>query len=285
MSGNVPGPDALQFHIREDANGAPVSMVVPPQAGQWIWPNDGLVQDGTVYMTGLRMKPGSGGAFNFALDGVVWMTARAGDPVPFLGTYTVTNAAMLYAPASGSKGDISFGSAVMPLTKSAHAPHPDGYVYVYGVRNDANDKKLLVARVKQHALLTPGAYRYWNGQAWVRNIAKSAPIANRMASEFSVTPLPDGRFINVFQLDALSTTIAVRYGASPTGPWGPIIKVYDCPDTVIGKNVYTYGAKAHPHLSAPGELLISYHVNTFSAGQNVKNADIYHPRFIRLPLN
>jgi hypothetical protein len=285
MSGNVPGPNALQFNIRTDASGAPVSMVVPPQAGMWIWPNDGLVQDGTVYMTGLRMKPGTGGAFNFALDGVVWMTASASDPVPFLGDYAVADAPMLYAPASGNKGDINFGSAVMPLTKTAHAPHPDGYVYVYGVRNDTNNKKLLVARVKQGALLTASAYRYWNGKSWVRNIAKSAPVADRMASEFSVTPLPDGRFINVFQLDALSTTIAVRYGASPTGPWGPVIPVYDCPDTAIGKNVYTYGAKAHPHLSSPGELLISYHVNTFSAGQNLKNADIYHPRFIRLPLN
>jgi hypothetical protein len=285
MDGSVPGPGALQFHVRTDAKGAPVSMVVPPQAGQWIWPNDGLVHGGTVYVTGLRMKTGSGGAFNFALDGVVWMTASARDPVPFLGSYTVADAPMLYAPASGSKGDISFGSAIMPLTKAAHAPRPDGYVYVYGVRNDAGDKKLLVARVKPGALLVPGAYRYWNGRAWVGNIAKSAPVADRMASEFSVTPLPDGRFVNVFQLDALSTTIAVRYGTSPVGPWGPAVPVYDCPDTAIGKNVYTYGAKAHPHLSAPGELLISYHVNTFSAGQNLKNADIYHPRFIRLPLD
>ena len=110
-------------------------------------------------------------------------------------------------------------------------------------------------------------------------------VGDRMASEFSVTPLPDGRYINVFQLDALSTTIAVRYGASPTGPWGDAIPVYKCPDTTIGKQVYTYGAKAHPHLSAAGELLISYHVNSFSFAQNVKNADIYHPRFVRLPLD
>jgi len=282
LVGNAPGD--ITFDVRTDAAGAPTSMVAPPQADMWIWPNDGLVQGGTVYMSGLRMKTGSGGAFNFATDGMVWMTASASDPVPFGGSYTVADAPELYAPAADGHGDITFGMAVMPLTQAAHAPHPDGFVYVYGVRNDAS-KKMLVARVKPAQLLTPSAYTYWNGKAWVKDIAKAAPIADRMASEFSVTPLPDGRYIAVFQLDALSTTIAVRYGASPTGPWGKPIPVYACPDTTIGKQVYTYGAKAHPHLSAPGELLISYHVNSFSFAQNLKNADIYHPRFVRLPLN
>ena len=283
LAGNAPG--AIAFDVRADAGGKPVSMVVPQQPGLWIWPNDGVVQGGTIYMSGLRMKTGSGGAFDFAVDGMVWMTASASDAVPFGGSYTVADAPMLYAPASGANGEITFGMAVMPLTKTAHALHPDGFIYVYGVRNDASDKKLLVARVKQAQLLSAAAYTYWNGVKWVKDIAKSAPVADRMASEFSVTPLPDGRYINVFQLDALSTTIAVRYGASPTGPWGDAIPVYKCPDTTIGKQVYTYGAKAHPHLSAAGELLISYHVNSFSFAQNVKNADIYHPRFIRLPLD
>jgi hypothetical protein len=283
LAGNAPGD--IAFHVRTGPDGKPVSMVVPPEAGQWIWPNDGVVQDGTVYMSGLRMKTGSGGAFNFAVDGMVWMTASASDAVPFGGSYTVADAPMLYAPAANGHGDMSFGVAVMPLTRTAHAPHPDGFIYVYGVRNDDGNKKLLVARVKQAQLLTASAYRYWNGSKWVADIMKSAPVAGRMASEFSVTPLPDGRFLNVFQLDALSTTIAVRYGASPTGPWGPAIPVYACPETALGKNVYTYGAKAHPHLSAAGELLISYHVNTFSFTQNIQDADIYHPRFIRLPLN
>jgi hypothetical protein len=283
LAGNAPGQ--ITFDVRDDASGNPTSMVAPPQAGMWIWPNDGVVQGGTIYMTGLRMKTGDGGAFNFATDGMVWMTASASDPVPFGGSYTVADAPELYSPAAGSNGDITFGMAVMPLTKTAHALHPDGYIYVYGVRNDAGDKKMLVARVQQAQLLTASAYRYWNGKKWVADITKAAPLTDRMASEFSVTPLPDGRYIAVFQLDALSTTIAVRYGTSPTGPWGDPIPVYKCPDTTIGKQVYTYGAKAHPHLSAAGELLISYHVNSFSFSQNLKNADIYHPRFIRLPLN
>lgn len=34
------------------------------------------------------------------------------------------------------------------------------------------------------------------------------------------------------------------------------------------KNYITYNAKAHSHLSAPGELLISYNVNAFDFAVN-----------------
>jgi hypothetical protein len=286
MQGDVPGDGVIDFHVRTDTDGAATSMVAPPQAGMWIWPNDGLVQGGTVYMTGLRMKTGSGGAFNFATDGVVWMTASASDAVPFLGAYTLVDAPQLYHPApdGGTTGDMNFGSAVMPLTKVAHAPHPDGYVYVYGTLNNSS-KGLVVSRVPAGQLLTGSAYRYWNGSAWVKNIAKARVMTDRLSSEFSVTPLPDGRYLLVFQLDALSKTIAVRYGASPTGPWGAPIPVYDCPEAKMTRHSYVYNAKAHPHLSTDGQLLISYHVNSFSLSENMKNADIYHPRFITVPLN
>ncbi len=286
MQGAVPGPGVLDFHVRTDDGGHPVSMVVPPQPSTWYWPADGLVQGGTVTMSALRMKTGNGGAFNFAVDGVAWLQASSQDAVPFAGSYTVTDAPQLYhaAPVDGSTGDMTFGTAVMPLTTGAHAPKPDGYVYVYGTRNDAS-KQLLVSRVKPAYLLQPGSYRYWNGKQWVADIGKARPMTDRLSSEFSVTPLPDGRYLLVFQLDALSKTIAVRYGSSPTGPWGAPIPVWDCPEAGMTKNTYVYNAKAHPHLSTNGQLLISYHVNTFKFAENMNKADIYHPRFITVNLN
>src|SRR3989442_1562311 len=79
--------------------------------------------------------------------------------------------------------------------------------------------------------------------------------------------------------------VAGRYGGSPIGPWGSAIPVYHAPEPDIDPaNVYTYNAKGHPHLSRPGEMLISYNVNTFDFNENINNADIYRPRFIRLPL-
>jgi hypothetical protein len=107
-----------------------------------------------------------------------------------------------------------------------------------------------------------------------------------MGAELSVTPLPDGRFMVVHQLDTLSSIVAVRYGNSPTGPFGKPIAVWKCPEDELTADTFVYGAKAHPHLSAPGELLISYHVNTFDFWENFSagGKDIYRPRFIKLPL-
>lgn len=283
LVGDQPDPANMQFFWGTAPNGTPRARVIPNTSSQhWFWPNDGVVVGGKIVVFSLRMKPGSGGAFNFAYDGISLFADDASNPTPF-STYQQT-VAPLYVPASGSKGDVIFGQAVMPNTVRAGAAFPDGYLYVYGVQNDAS-KKLLVSRVLPQNINKFSTYRYWNGSAWVAQIAAAAPLTSRLSSEFSVTPLADGRYLLVFQLDALGRSVAVRYGATPVGPWGLPISVWTCPEATLTPNTYVYGAKAHPHLSRPGELLISYHVNTFSFAEHFQNADIYRPRFIRLPLN
>ena len=45
-------------------------------------------------------------------------------------------------------------------------------------------------------------------------------------------------------------------------------------------NVITYNAHAHPELTANGELLISYNVNSLQSGDDYADVRIYRPRFI-----
>ncbi|MFO1338285.1 MAG: DUF4185 domain-containing protein [Burkholderiaceae bacterium] len=285
LTGATPTPSALQFNVRRDGGGKAVSMVLPTQANQWYWPGDALVWKGKLRMYASRMATGDGGDFNFKQVGVDLLTADATENAPFLGAYNRLNLP-LYAPKNGSLGEIAFGVAMMPLTAEAGAPNPDGFLYVYGVRSDDLNKKLLVARVRPDQITKPGNYRFWNGKIWVTDINGAAPVANRMGAELSVTPLPDGRYMVVHQLDTIGSTVAVRYGNSPVGPFGKPIPVWLCPEAGLTPNTFVYGAKAHPHLSAPGELLISYHVNTFDFWENFSagGKDIYRPRFIKLPL-
>lgn len=286
LAGAAPLASALQFNVRRNPGGAAVSMVKPASASQWYWPGDGLATGGQVRLYAARMQRlGDGGVFDFAQAGVDLLTAPAGEAAPFLGRYT-RKALPLFAPKNGALGEIAFGVAVLPLTAEAGVAQPDGYVYVYGTRSDEFNKKLLVARVRPEALALGTAYRFWSGKAWVKDINASAPVAHRMGAELSVTPLADGRFMVVHQLDAMSGTVAVRYGKTPVGPFGKPIPVWLCPEEKLTANTFVYGAKAHPQLSAPGELLISYHVNSFDFWENfgVGGKDIYRPRFIRLPL-
>jgi len=216
------------------------------------------------------------------VDGVS-LLASAADSVPPFSRYRQADAP-LYLPKNGSMGDTTYGLAVMPNTPAAGAPAPDGFVYVYGVRNDFS-KKLLVARVRPGAIANFAAYRFWTGSAWSPSITAAVPVTSRVSSEFSVSPLPDGRYILVFQLDTLSDKVAVRYGDSPVGPWSDYTVVWEAPEDDISPNTYTYNAKAHPHLSTPDRLLISYNVNTFDFLEHFRNADIYRPQFIWLPLS
>ncbi|WP_374674608.1 DUF4185 domain-containing protein [Ideonella sp.] len=287
QTGAQPLAGSLAFQVRRDAKGAAQSMVVPKGVDTWYWPQDGVVLDGQVRLFASRMQrgDGSGGAFDFAQVGVDLLSAPATDAVPFLGAYT-RKAMPLFAKGDGTRGDIYFGVTAMPNTVAAGAPHPDGWLYVYGVRSDDLNKKLLVARVKPGQVANGSAYRFWNGSEWVADMLQSAPIANRMGAELSVTPLPDGRYLVTHQLDTLGAKVVVRYGNSPVGPFDKAIPVWLSTENQLTPNTFVYGAKAHGPMSAPGELLISYHVNTNDFWENFRagGSDIYRPRFVRVPL-
>lgn len=285
LTGSQPDPARLQFQVRLDAHGGALAMVAPKARERWYWPNDGVTVGGKTYTYALRMKAGGAGAFAFEVDGVDLLAARAADAVPFAGGYAQRQMP-LYAPATATRGETTYGMATLALTRAARAPNPDGWVYVYGLRNDNLNKKLLVARVAPKQVANASAYRFWTGSDWSADIGAAASIAGRLSSEFSVQPLADGRFLLIHQWDALGANVVARYAASPTGPFGPPTIVWTCPEAGLTPNTYVYGAKAHPNLSQAGELLISYHVNTFDFWENFGpgGADIYRPRFIKLPL-
>ncbi len=283
LGGGAPDPGRTRFYwpggpTRPRAVFVPTTPAARP--GQWYWNLDGVVLGNTFYAYYLRVGPGGGGAFPFEVVGVNLLSFAVDDRPPLDEQQRDTP---LYRPAASGRGDIHFGSAVLPNTVEAGAPHPDGYLYVYGVRNDALVKKLLVARVRPEAIADFGQYRYWDGSAWVPSLDAAVPVTGRVSNELSVTPMADGRYLLVFQLDALSSFVGARVGDSPVGPWGPVQQLYRCPEDDEDPDTYVYNAKGHPHLSEPGTLLISYNVNTFDFfGDFFRDADIYRPRFIRL---
>ena len=167
-------------------------------------------------------------------------------------------------------------------TKEAGAKNPDGFLYVYGVRG--KKKEVIVARVRPAELEQFDRWRYWNGKGWSKDISELQPIADRSSNEMSVTALEDGRYIMIFQKDAIGTNIGLRAGSSPVGPFGAIMDVHDVKGELKDSpNLIPYNAKAHPVLSAPGELVISYSINSFDFNSDIKKfPHLYRPRFIRL---
>lgn len=279
-----PDPARARFGWGRGDDRRPEAVFEPetPRAeeGDWYWHLDGVRLGGLVHILSQRMRRGDGGDFDFAVDGMSLITFDPAAPDPLMSHRQVDTP--LFRPARGRFGDIAFGAGILPNTAEAGSPAPDGFIYVYGTRGDFLDRKVLVARVEPERFTNFSAWRFWDGSQWGADITAAAPVGDRASSELSASPLPDGRFVLVFQLDGLGRQVAARVGASPVGPFGDIVRLWDCPEVDLDPDVYVYNAKAHPHLSRPGELLVSYNVNSFQFGDHLRHAGLYRPRFIRV---
>jgi len=284
----VPPNDHIKFYYAKDESGKPKTMFIPntpnAQPNDFYWLGDGFVNpvNGKTYIHAFRVKSlNDSDAFAFEEVGTSLIILPKGSKPPF------TNQQQIDAPffiTGKNKDDYGvLGSCVFVNTKSAGAPNPDGYIYVYGTK--PKHLSLLVARVLPQYYEDFSKWRYWDGQTWNTDINKIAEVTTRVSHELSVSPLPDGRYALIFQTDGLGNSVGLRLGLHPQGPFGPVIGLYDAPENKMNKNFIPYNAKAHTNLSYPGELLISYNVISLDFFNDIKKyAHHYHPRFIRVKL-
>ncbi len=278
LNGSLPDPGKINFFWDTDEQNKARSVFVPKTAnsnpGDWYWPMDGIAIDDSVYVFTLRLKKGA----NFSFEPVgVSLISFTSDVTSGIKTYRQKD-----TPLFLKDNGIIFGQAVMPLTAAAGYPKGDGYIYVYGPKSSFGKKDLVAARVLPENISDFSLWKFWDGKGWTTDIGNCAPITGFISQEFSVTPLPDGKFLLTFQI---GNQVAVRIGESPVGPFDIYRKVWDCPEVRQNKDIFVYNAKAHPHLSPPGKLLISYNVNSSNFGDLFRNANIYRPRFITIDIS
>ncbi|WEK34229.1 MAG: DUF4185 domain-containing protein [Candidatus Pseudobacter hemicellulosilyticus] len=281
MDGDEPGKGKMNFYLHTDAQGQPLSIFEPntPQTkpGDYYWLGDGFFNhalDSTIYIFGYRiMNIPDGGIYPFDDVGLTLIALPKGSKPPFKEQRQLD--CPFFAKDSRGRGKLVFGSCVLANTRAAGAPKPDGFIYVYGVRGPF--KELVVARVADSLFEKFGEWRFWDGKNWQPDMHNCAALANRVSNEMSVSFMEDGRVIAAYQLDGDSPDIVIRAGRTPAGPFEPVRKVWSTPEIYEDIDYYTYNAKAHPHLSRPGELLISYNVNSFDFAADI----VQHPHHLR----
>ena len=209
------------------------------------------------------------GILSFSLNGI---------PDPGLHTQTE----LPFFLGSRVSNGLSFGAAVLDNTRSIGKTKKDGFIYAYAVRG--KNKQAFVARFKPEQVSDHHAWRFHTANGWTNDFTAAIPVADSVSNEMSITPLQDGRFLMVFMIQGIGTVIGARVGLSPTGPFGPIIPLFDVRNTLEpGKAIYAYNAKAHPALSGKDELLISYNVNSFDFWNDIQTYPThYRPRFFRV---
>ncbi|WP_066836279.1 DUF4185 domain-containing protein [Rufibacter ruber] len=289
IKGSTPSPENITFYWDKNAAGQHKSVFEPKtpatKDGDYYWLGDGFVntaKNNDTYIFGYRVRDTGAQVFGFQEVGNALIIIPAGSKPPFKDQRQMDTP--FYLAGSNPEEYGSLGAGIFVNTKEAGAPKPDGYVYVYGVRGKA--KNVILARVLPADIENFGKWRYWDGAGWSEDINKLANITDRASNELSVTPLPDGRYAMVFQTDGIGRTVGLRLGLSPQGPFGPIINLWDCTEDIkMDKDFIVYNAKVHSNLSEPGELLISYNVNSFDFFKDILvHPNLYRPRFIKVKL-
>lgn len=286
LQGGKPDSSAIRFYWDSTA-GKANSIFIPktPATGQkdYYWLGDGFVnqeKNNDMYIFGYRIyNLPEKKVFGFKEAGNTLIVIPEGQQPPFRAQRQLDIPFFLGRDVDSTG---SFGAGLMVNTKEAGAPSPDGYLYIYGCRG--SNKQVLAARVKPAEIEAFDKWEFWKGDGWSNDVAAIKPVADRASNELSVSPLEDGRYIMVFQRGGLSRKVAIRIGESPVGPFGPPMDIYDVSEDLKGSDqLFPYNAKAHPVLSAPGELLISYNINSFDFDKDIKKLpNLYRPRFIRL---
>jgi hypothetical protein len=287
LNGGQANESSIDFRWDSTTENKPAALFIPrtpaTKEGDYYWLGDGFVnhkKNNDLYIFGYRIhNTTGGGTFGFEEVGNTIIIVPAGERPPFK-NYRQVDVPFFLGRKVDSTG--SFGAGVLVNTKEAGASNPDGYIYVYGVRGKT--KNVMVARFLPEDIEAFDKWTFWSGRNWTSDPHGIQTITDRVSNELSVTPLGDGRYAMIFQVDGLGRNVGLRLGATPFGPFGPIINVYDASKELENdKDIFPYNAKAHPVLSKPNELLISFNVNSFDFFNDIKTfPNLYRPRFIRM---
>jgi hypothetical protein len=180
----------------------------------------------------------------------------------------------------GTDRERSWGSAVL---------EDGGRLYVYGYDEERGKgigkKRLTVARVPAGKLTDFGAWEFRTADGWSDRPGDAAPLADGLASEFSVSRAPGGDgYVAVYTENGLGERIVGRFADAPEGPWSAPLLLYRCPEMGKDRGVFSYAAKAHAWASKGDELLVSYCVNAWEFARLFRDAEVYRPRFVRVKL-
>ncbi len=281
LTGNTPDPSRMNF-----VYGYKGDMSHSNLYGYKTWLQDGIAIGNYLYLFAMVPEPD----WSAQQVDIIRIPLVNGNP-NYNNMVKYPNVPLYY---EDSGHELVFGGGILDNSTAAGVPSGDGYVYVYGYRNNKSTqtKQLIVARVPRNQFGNMSSWKFYHNGQWKDSLLytnnNQATLADRISTEFSVTYINSGiyagKYMLVYTRDVMSTVLEYRIGDSPIGPFGPAVPFYVCPEPDIYKNdTYTYNAKAHPHLSAPGELLISYNVNRL--GQFPSTNEIYRPRFVKLKLN
>ncbi|WP_030560891.1 DUF4185 domain-containing protein [Streptomyces aureocirculatus] len=280
----------------------PTPLFADPAPGQWRWP------------VAAKVEPRTPGGDEDVLRVLLWTRATGTGPWIY-GVPAATEVATLTLPdlrvegitqISDQRGVADPEQRVLYGTTTADEGE---WTYVFGgtdaQANARPTSHAYVARVPRGGLADPAAWEYWNGSDFTRT-GKPRPVLGNgdrkgVGSAFTVVRT-GGTYVLLTMAAGTEGLAQVTsyWSCSPTGPWHGPAEAFAPPlpkDAAGGAGANDpsgtaaaapYNPQAHPAVSRPGRLVVSYDVNWLdpaaaNAQANInRNVELYRPRFVSL---
>jgi len=287
LAGDKPDQAKMQFFHNTNAEGRPSNLF-----DRHYWLGDGIVIDSVMYITGVVVDPKT-----WSMTGP-WMIEIPIRNEQLQFSETKTKPVALF-DKQGSY-EVLLGVGICDQGED---------IYVYGFRDRRGEpfyrRQLVVAKAPRQTYSDILTWRFWSGNRWSESIADCnhdrAALAEAMSNELSVTQMIggryDGKFILVYTEGCIGTKLNFAIADKPNAKFSKTTTFYECPEPKLFDKeikekygpkavVYTYNAKAHPRLSKPDELLVSYNLNTMGLQEGFIFAEAKYgfPRFALLKL-
>lgn len=204
--------------------------------------------------------------------------------------FTDASAIKTFAPLS-LPAEFEFGTSVV-------VDSTDNFIYLYGFKKDWIIFRPFIARFS----MTQDVFEPWefyNGETWTSDVNAVTQIMastdDYVSPSYSVIKLQNKYYMISqdigFLTCGLGRNIYSWESDQPEGPFTNKKLLYTVEDQYNGEYMITYNATAHPEFIKDNELLISYNVNGSCTNYcqdpftNRYDADLYRPKFIRVPLD
>ena len=260
-----------EFHtLYNDTSDENRSLMIPPhvvnsgyeitEKEQWYWPGDGFIENNQLKVFSSEFHQVDVGMWDFQWKG----TALVSFSLPDL----------------KQTGIVTFDYGIENNVHYGHAVLEDGdFTYIYGL----SEGKPHVARAPKGNI--EGDWEFYTGSAWDKDPTMSQPMAQIDGSEqFTILKL-DEKYYFITQLGGFSKEICSFESNNPFSEWDNKKVIYITPIEPDSKDIFTYNAVAHPQFINEKGLLISYNTNSFELEDHYRDAGIYRPRFIRIPIS
>jgi hypothetical protein len=283
--GEAPRPADVEFITGPlDEKNQPTSWIKPNLPGEWTgkhyyWPADAIApaSGDRLILTLWHVATVSGGPFGFkTVGGAIAIVDNPHDHPRKWNIKQFNNPHVRLADKEHGKHDIQWGAAVLA------SPDDPAILYIYGIREDGWNKQLLLGKAPAAHIEDFTTWRFKTADGWSEQPDKAATICDGVVNELRVQRIADNRWAMVHSEPMLGTHVMVRTAAAPEGPWSKPTPVFNV--TLERQGNFTYAAKSHPTLAGDGELLITYVINGGSFWDVLGHADLYRPRFLRVPI-